>query len=162
MMRRILSTLTVCLVAIPAWVGAGVAVAAGGTPIGPGQHFIGPVNGSNDDPIVYTVCPGPATLHRKGPVAGGQTMAVAEVADGTGYTGLFSTVYAWFMPVRSGSTPRQLKFTTYGSSKSIPTSIRVPCDGEGTVVFSSCPYLAPCAAGWVPDNVDVQFVNIAD
>ena len=29
------------------------------------------------------------------------------------------------------------------------------------VEFSSCPYLAPCAFGWIPDYVNVQFVNIA-
>ena len=34
-------------------------------------------------------------------------------------------------------------------------------DGTGRVEFSSCPYLAPCAYGWVPDYVTVQFVNIA-
>ena len=129
--------------------------------IGPDQHFIGLVNGSHDEPVVYTVCPGPAWPGRRGHVAGGQALSVAEVAEGTGYTGPFSQVYAWFAPTKHRSTPRQLKFTTYGKPKAIPTSVRVPCDGTGTVVFSSCPYLAPCAAGWIPDEVAVRFVNIA-
>ena len=141
--------------------GAGGSAAGAQQSIGPGQHFTGLVNGSNDQPVVYTVCPGPSFPHRRGPVAGGQTLSVAEVANGAGYTGVFSQVYAWFAPRKSGSTPRQLLFTKYGRPRSIPTSIRVPCDGKGTVVFSSCPYLAPCAAGWVPDDVAVQFVNIA-
>jgi hypothetical protein len=37
----------------------------------------------------------------------------------------------------------------------------VPCSGTGKVEFSSCPYLAPCAFGWVPAYVDVTFNNIA-
>jgi hypothetical protein len=138
-------------------VGFGAAVAAANQPIGPDQHFIGLVNGSNDDPVVYVVCAGPSS--RRGRVAGGQTMSVAKAKDGTGYTGLFSQVYAWFAPTKSGTTPRQLKFTTYGRLRAIPP-VRVPCDGTGQVVFSSCPYLAPCAFGWVPDEVAVQFVNI--
>jgi hypothetical protein len=160
-MPRILSALAVGLVMTSSVIGVGPTTAGAHQPIGPDQHFVGLVNGGNDDAVVYTVCPGPSSPGRTGPVAGGQTMSVAEVAAGAGYTGPFSQVYAWFAPTRSGSAPRQLRFTTYGRTKSIPTSVRVPCDGEGTVVFSSCPYLAPCAAGWVPDNVDVRFENIA-
>jgi hypothetical protein len=37
----------------------------------------------------------------------------------------------------------------------------VPCGGTGQVEFSSCPYLAPCAYGWVPDYVNVRFIDIA-
>jgi hypothetical protein len=70
-------------------------------------------------------------------------------------------VYAWFVPSAGGAAPQMLKFTQYGVAQSIPTSIQVPCDGSGQVEFSSCPYLAPCAAGWVPDYVSVRFVNIA-
>jgi hypothetical protein len=141
--------------------GIGTTVAAAQQRIGPHEHFIGLVNGSNDDPTVYTVCAGPTWPGRRGPVAGGQTMSVAEVADGTGYTGPFRQVYAWFAPTKKGSTPTQLKFIRYGRSRAIPDSVRVPCDGTGTAVFSSCPYLAPCASGWVADEVKVQFVNIA-
>jgi hypothetical protein len=160
-MYRILSALAVALAMMVSSFGFGTTVAAAREPIGPDQHFIGLVNGGNDDPIVYTACPGPSSPDRRGHVVGGQTMSVAKQADGAGYTGPFSAVYAWFAPTKSGTTPRQLKFTTYGRVRDIPTSVRVPCDGKGTVVFSSCPYLAPCAYGWVPDEVDVQFVNIA-
>ena len=159
---RILSAVALGLAVMSSGIGIGTGGAGARQPIGPNQHFVGLVNGSNDDPIVYTVCPGPASLDREGPVAGGQTMAVARMRTGTGYTGPFSQVYAWFAPTKSGSTPRQLKFTTYGRPRDIPTSVRVPCDGDGTAVFSSCPYLAPCAYGWIPDEVAVRFVNIAD
>jgi hypothetical protein len=143
--------------------GAGVCSASAQQPIGPGQHFLGLVNGSNDDPTVYVVCPGPISPGETGPVAGGQTMSVANVASGGGYTGLFSVVYSWFVPASptSGATPVELKFTEYGVPQSIPTSIQVPCGGTGQVEFSSCPYLAPCAAGWVPDYVKVSFIDIA-
>ena len=52
--------------------------------------------------------------------------------------------------------------TSYGAKVPILDDVRVPCDGTGRVEFSSCPYLAPCAFGWAPDFVDVQFVNVAD
>jgi hypothetical protein len=90
-------------------------------------------------------------------------MSVAHVASGGGYTGLFSVVYSWFAPATPtpAAAPAQLKFTEYGVPQSIPTSIQVPCDGTGQVEFSSCPYLAPCAYGWVPDYVNVRFIDIA-
>jgi hypothetical protein len=128
--------------------------------IGPDQHFIGLVNGSHDHPVVYTVCPGPARSARRGPVAGGQTLSVAEVAAGRGYTGPLTQVYAWLAPV-GRKTPTTLTFTTYGVPQTIPPSVRVPCDGKGRAVFSPCPYLAPCVAGWSPDVVRVTFVDIA-
>jgi hypothetical protein len=135
--------------------------AAAQTVIGPNQHFIGFVNGSSNAAVVKTVCPGPATPGRKGSVAGGQTLSVAKVSGGMGNTGLFSQVFAWFVPTANGHTPTQLTFTHYGRPRTIPTSVRVPCVGHGTVEFSSCPYLAPCAADWVPAYVKVRFVNIA-
>jgi len=152
-----------------AGVAAAVAVfALAGSPagaqqqIGPHQHFAGRVNGARTSAVVYTVCAVPVGAGRTGPVAGGQTLSVVRATRGHGYTGLFSQIYAWFVP-QSGATtaPTQLKFTSYNAPQGIPTSVKVPCDGTGQVEFSSCPYLAPCAYGWVPDYVTVQFVNIA-
>jgi hypothetical protein len=148
--------------AIIACVGAGGGVALAQTPIKPKQHFAGIVNGQEGSAVVYTVCPGPIRPHRFGPLQGGQTMAVAETAHGPGYTGLFSQVYSWFQPPPAGATsPVTLTFTEYGVPQTIPASVRVPCDGTGQAVFSSCPYHAPCAAGWSPDTVRVTFENIA-
>jgi len=130
--------------------------------IGPNQHFSGLVNGTPTSAVVYTVCAGPAQAGRTGPVAGGQTLAVSRAGTGHGDTGPFTQIYAWFVP-QSGTTtaPKQLKFISYKAPKTIPISVQVPGDGGGMVEFSSCPYLAPCAFGWIPDYVDVQFVNIA-
>jgi hypothetical protein len=140
---------------------ASVGASGAAQPIKPGQHFVGLVNGSHKQPVVRTVCPGPVSPSSAGPVAGGQHMSVTRVAKGAGDTGVFSKVYAWFVPASSSAKPTSIVFTTYGTAKAIPTSIRVPCGGTGVVHFSSCPYLAPCAHGWVPYDVHVRFENIA-
>src|ERR1700683_5038772 len=148
--------------AILGCVGAGGGVALAQAPIKAKQHFVGIVNGQEGSAVVYPVCPGPVTRHRFGPLKGGQTMAVAQTASGPGYTGLFSQVYAWFQPLPAGAArPVTLTFTKYGVAQAIPAPVRVPCDGTGQAVFSSCPYLAPCAFGWVPSTVRVKFENIA-
>ena len=157
-MNRTLRVLLVTLALAVAW---GASPAFAQQAIGPGQHFTGLVNGSDRTPVVRTVCAGPASPGRTGTLARGQKLSVAEVVGGKGYTGPFSQVYAWFVPVRAGHAPVQLAFTHYGQPKPIPSSVRVPCNGRGKVEFSSCPYLAPCAAGWVPAYVPVRFVNIA-
>lgn len=157
--------LVVCsILALAIFASVGSAVAQ--QPIGPDQHFIGLVNGSNNDAAVYTVCGGPISPGRTGPVASGQTMSVAEVASGGGYTGPFSQIYAWFVPsapspAPASAAPTMLKFSTYGDPQTIPTAIRVPCYGSGQVEFSPCPYRAPCVFGWTPDIVKVRFVDIA-
>lgn len=155
--RRIVVTLIViaCVAVV------GVTGAEASSPIKPSQHFFGLVNGSDATPVVYTVCAGPTWAGRTGPVAGGQTMAVVRTSKGGGFTGPFSQVYAWFAQDSSGRAPQELKFREYGVAQSLPTAAQVPCDGPGQAEFSSCPYLAPCAAGFVPDIVDVRFVNIA-
>ena len=98
---------------------------------------------------------------RLGPVAGGQTLSVTRTASGTGYTGGFDQVNAWFVPAKPWPAPVTLHFTNYRQPQEIPTSVRVPCAGTGTVEFSSCPYLAPCPFGWVAMDVKVRFVNVA-
>lgn len=139
-----------------------VAVPVGATaPVRAHQHFIGQVNGAHRNAVVQVVCPGPVGPVQSGPVAGGQTVAVLKKATGSGDTGLFSTIYAWFVPGTGGTAPTELPLTSYRTPVSVPTSIDVPCGGSGAVEFSSCPYRAPCAAGWTPYVVDVTFENIA-
>jgi hypothetical protein len=161
MMRMM--TRTFVAVAMAAVVIAAAGVPAGAQqPIGPNQHFSGLVNGTRSSAVVYTVCAGPVWAGRTGPVAGGQTLSVVRARKGHGYTGPFAQIYAWFVPQSTATTaPAQVKFISYNAPQAIPTSVQVPCDGTGQVEFSSCPYLAPCAYGWVPDYVAVQFVNIA-
>ena len=110
---RVRTCLGLLGVAVAMVLGGGVGSAAAQEPIGPNQHFLGLVNGSNDDPAVYVVCPGPVYSGRTGPVAGGQTMSVARVKHGGGYTGPFTVVYSWFVPATPtpAAAPPQLKFT---------------------------------------------------
>lgn len=129
------------------------------TSVGAKQHFVGVVNGEEGHAVLFTVCPGPYK-GRTGPVVGGEDLQVVETAHGHGYTGPFHQIYAWFTPVPSGTKPIMVKFSEYGTPKKIPRAVRVPCVGKGTVLFSSCPYLAPCAAGFAPDSVRVKFENI--
>ena len=160
-MRSVLTRAVVLVVTALCLLAAGADVASAGEPIHPNQHFLGLVNTSHTIAVVYTVCPGPATPGRTGAVAGGQSLAVARIRSGGGDTGPFSQVYGWFVPTAAVNRPVQLNFTTYHAQKAIPLGVRVPCDGKGRVEFSSCPYLAPCAYGWTPNYVKVQFVNIA-
>jgi len=160
-MRSIARPFVAVALVLVALLGGGVAPAGAAGAIKPNQHFIGRVNGRHVQPVVYTACAGPSWVGRTGPVVGGQTLSVSRVATGNGYTGLFAQVYAWFVQDASANGPQQLKFVTYGTKEAIPSAVRVPCDGTGQVEFSSCPYLAPCAFGWVPNLVDVKFVNIA-
>lgn len=154
---RWLAALSVLMLGLTG-LGGGVAEAA--QPIRPHQHFVGLVNGHDSQAVVYTFCPGGIYQGETGPVAGGQTMSVERRANALGNTGPFTQIYAWFVPTSNSGTPTMLQFTTY-STEPIPTSIQVPCYGSGKVEFSSCPYLAPCAAGWVPYFVDVTFEDIA-
>jgi len=76
---------------------------------------------------VTTVCPGPAA-GRTGPVAGGQTLAVARGPGRDGYTGPFTAIYAWFVPPSGTTTaPTQLKFESYAR-----TSHHARSDGPRT------------------------------
>src|SRR5580658_3565568 len=159
--RFIARSVTVAVAAI-ALAGAGSTAAFAQTPIAPNQHFVGVVNGVEGSVTVNVVCPGPAGgKHRTGRVQRGQTMQVVESAHGHGDTGQFSKIYAWFQPVKSGTRPVMLRFGHYGVPRDIPRSVRVPCGGKGKAVFSSCQYLAPSAAGFVPDTLRVTFDNTA-
>ena len=65
-----------------------VSVPAGAQqPVGPNQHFAGLVNGTSTSAVVYTVCAGPASAGRTGPVAGGQTLSVARAGRATAIPG---------------------------------------------------------------------------
>jgi hypothetical protein len=133
---------------------SGIGAAFASTPVRPNQHFIGLVNGKHTGAVVYTVCPGPGT--GDGPPAGGQTVAVHRVKAHHGDTGPGARViYA----VISSTVLVALK--RYDQPEPIPTSARVPCQGSGTIEFSTCPLPQPCPAGAKPDNVAVQFVDIA-
>lgn len=160
-MRRVSQVVVVCTALVLCGATSLASAASASATIKAGQHFRGLVNGSHTSPVVEVVCPGPGGADGTGSVAATQTMSVIHVRKGHGYTGLFRSIYSWFAPATGGATPTELHFRRYSAPLAIPTSITVPCGGTGAVVFSSCPYLAPCAAGWVTDTVKVKFENIA-
>ena len=159
--RRVLVPLAAGVVAVAFSVLAGAEATGAQASVGSKQHFLGAVDGQAGRAVVTTVCPGPQRPGERGPILSGQQLLVIETPWIGGYTGLFKSIYAWFVPPSGGSAPVQVKFTGYGIPVVIPSSVRAPCTGTGQVEFSSCPYLAPCAAGWVPNYVHVTFVNIA-
>ena len=159
-MRNVRATVTAVAVAVLAATCA-AQLPASGASIKAHQHFVGRVNGQPSVATVHTVCAGPATAGRVGSIASGQTVSVRHVSTGKGYTGYFSTIYAWFVQNASENGHKAATITAYRTKVAIPTSVRVPCEGTGRMEFSSCPYLAPCAYGWVPTYVKVQYVNIA-
>jgi hypothetical protein len=160
---RILAVLATSVAVLAAGSTAGAA-----TPIGPGQHFTGIVNGvkanpaSAEAPVVFTFCPGPVGGGRTGGVLGGQSVAVTRVPGGGGSTGWFRSVNVWFVQDASAGGPQQVTLTSYDTKAEIPATVRLPCEGTGQVEFSACPRLAPCAFGWVPLLVTVRFENVAD
>ena len=77
-LRRLVA---VAALAAATLLGPGLGVAGAQQAIGPDQHFVGFVNGSNVDPVVTVVCAGPIYPGRTGPVAGGQTISVPAPID---------------------------------------------------------------------------------
>jgi len=52
-------------------------------------------------------------------------------------------------------------FRDYGIDETLPSTLRVPCDGAGTVTFSPCFDTLPCPVGARPDVVSVRFIDLA-
>jgi len=121
--------------------------------IAPHQHFVGLVNGHHEGAEVYVACPGPARGQTTHPLQH-QTLAVAPIAAGGGFTGEAATrVVARFLDDKSVG----VVFTTYGTTQPVPTSITVPCEGKGVVRFAP----RPRSSTSTPDFVGVTYVNVA-
>jgi hypothetical protein len=128
-----------------------------GEPIGPEQHYLGLVNGTDTKATIDVVCPGPAAA-RTGPPAGNQTVAVTQVASGGGDTGSMGhEVWTQF----GADQLHVVAFANYDTPATIPTTLQLPCQGTGTVDFTTCFGTLPCAADAVDSVVTVTFVNIA-
>ena len=133
--------------------------AAASPPIRAHQHFVGVVNGRSASaaasPVVYTVCAGPIWAGRSGPLAGGQTVAVARAAKHGGYTGLFSQVYAWIVEDSSADAPNrsaspgteetwpfrplsECRATERGGSSSVPARTSRRARPAGSPHWSRC------------------------
>lgn len=122
--------------------------------VGPHQHFVGLINGHHEGAEVYVACPGPVRPGRTTHPLQKQTLAVALVATGGGFTGeAANRVVARFLDDPSV----KVVLTTYGTTQPVPTSITVPCEGTGVVRFAP----RPRSSTSMPDSVPITFVNIA-
>jgi len=126
--------------------------------IGPHQHYVGFVNGKHAKAVIRVVCPGPAGGNRTGPPTGKQTLKVRRAPSGGGNTGSIAhEVWAQF----GKDALHVVGFTSYDTPKLVPTALRLPCSGTGTVRFTTCFGTLPCASSARDDVVGVTFENIA-
>jgi len=128
-------------------------------PIGQDQFFTGLVNGHPPgQAIIKVVCPGPATAGETGVPLEGQPVevepaAATSVTPDLGYTGAARSITAALstaVAVLIGT------FTSYYVKEDIPTDIRVPCSGTGTMVFAP----AVGGAAGFPATLMVEFANV--
>jgi hypothetical protein len=154
---RVIAVAVLLIGTVAVVIGSVAPAAATTSPIRPHQHYVGLVNAKHVGAVIYVVCPGPAT-GQSGPPAGNQTVAVRKVLSGGGYTGSFAReIWAQF----GRDEFHVVAFTAYNVAKPIPTSLRVPCQGTGTVTFTTCFGTLPCAANSKANTVPVTFENIA-
>jgi hypothetical protein len=136
----------------------GMPVGATGSVIGPNERYFGFVNGKHSQAFIHVVCRGPAGGLRTGPPTPHQSVSVQHLRSGGGNTGsIAGEIWAEF----DNDTVHVVGFTHYGSSKPIPTALRLPCRGTGTVRFATCFGTQPCGATARDNIVRVTFVNIA-
>ncbi|WUH89068.1 hypothetical protein OG900_02260 [Streptomyces sp. NBC_00433] len=120
------------------------AATASPLPIGPGQTFVGQVNGVTIGAVIKVGCFGPVTPSSTGHPLSGQTVSVQLIAGNApdqatvGYTGTSATHdLAGFGPASSVTAATDIK--AYGLGVPIPTSLNLPCYGTGTVGFVPAP-----------------------
>ena len=145
-MFRLGSAVAVSVVVV--LVAALTGVAAAGFPIRPHQHFGGLVNGRSANVTVAMACFGPIRPGQTGHPMANQPLEVIQGPYG-GYTGsLGKSVVARFREDPSVA----VQFTHYGVTQLIPTSLELPCGGQGLVVFSPEPSSPTAKAATVTVN----------
>ena len=135
-------------------VGAGQAAATSGGPVGHDQAFVGRVNGSFHRATIAMACFGPIQPGQTGHPMAGQTLEVLSP--------LPPTVVGPIHPGNTGSTATRIvavfrgagrvvlaRFTNYFQTKTIPTSVDLPCAGAGVVWFVPKPRSSTAKAAWV-------------
>jgi hypothetical protein len=134
---------------------AGSAAAASPSMIGPHQLFIGFVNGSRSTPTIQMACFGPLFPGETGHPMSGQHVSVARTVDiPGGNTGALGTsIVVTFGP--TAATTAGITLTHYGTKAAIPTSMTLPCGGQGTAVFQP----RPGSRSARPDHVAVNFAG---
>jgi hypothetical protein len=132
------------------------AVASNAARVRPSQHFDGIVNGNHTNAVIHVACPGPVREGQTGPPTGSQYVAAILVESGDGFTG--SAADSIVVTVTEDPSASMV-LRQYGVARAIPTSLKLPCSGTGSVSFKPTP--ATAAGGAIPDTVEVTFENIA-
>lgn len=100
--------------------------------VGPKQHFVAEVNGKAHDATVAVVCDTPLQAGETGYPLAGQSIGVEPSPGAHGYTGSVGT------SIVAGFANATVTFGEY-ATQSIPSSLALPCEGRGPVVFSPEP-----------------------
>ncbi|HEY3479978.1 MAG TPA: hypothetical protein VGL02_13865 [Streptomyces sp.] len=123
-------------------------------PIAPHQLFVGQVNGVTTGAVIKVGCFGPVTPGETGHPMAGQTVdvmpavAVPSQAD-AGYTGeLADHVNVSFGNAISAGPVVALRY--YAVRAAVPTSLNLPCYGDGKVVFVPAPTSSTARDASVP------------
>ncbi|SHN02020.1 hypothetical protein [Actinacidiphila paucisporea] len=130
-------------------------------PIGPGQTFVGQVNGVTIGAVIKVACFGPVTPTSTGHPLTGQTVSVQLIAGTApaqatvGYTGASATHDLVGFGNATSVTP-VTDIKAYGIGAAIPATLNLPCFGTGTVSFVP----APTSPGAQTATVGVSYVSI--
>jgi hypothetical protein len=134
--------------------GSTPAVAMIGNAIGADQAFVGRVNGSFRRAEIAMACFGPVYPGETAHPRPGQTLEVLSplppTAVGPIHPGNTGSSATRIVAVLVGDPPVVLaRFTDYFQTKTIPTSVDLPCAGAGVVRFVPKPASATSKAAWV-------------
>jgi hypothetical protein len=125
-----------------------IPAAATSPPVRPHEHFIGLINGRTGHPhrvVIQMACFGAVRPGETGHPMGHQTVAVAKVGrhhSHAGYTGTGTFIGAFFgAPPPASSAPSTAAYVAFYRyrTKKLPTSLVLPCSGNGTVTFVALP-----------------------
>lgn len=129
-------------------------------PIAPHQAFFGQVNGVTQGAVIKVGCFGPVTPAQTGHPLSGQTvdvlpgLAVPVTAD-VGYTGE-SADHLIVQFDSAVSVGQAVAIRAYGVRVAIPTTLNLPCYGDGKVAFVP----APTSATARSSTVLVKYVSV--
>lgn len=136
-------------------------------PVGPNMYFTASINSNSvgavgAEPVIKVICPGPITPFETGHPVAGQFVEVSAVGIPSstipGYTGSaareIDAIFS-YPAYATANTPVVLK--NFFVPVEIPTTLNLPCGGEGVVSFVPIP-TSPTARGVA---VKVLFANIA-